>query len=86
MTVRKLKCRELIDFLERYLEGDLPEDERRVFDEHLANCPYCVDYLASYRETLRLGKNAYAGDEAAVGEEVPGELVEAIIAARDRKP
>lgn len=85
MTARKLACRELLDFIARYLDGELPEEERRVFEDHLANCPYCVDYLASYRATLRLGRAAYAGDDAEIPGDVPPELVEAIVAARDPK-
>jgi hypothetical protein len=46
-------------------------------------CPYCVDYLATYRATIHLGKRALAG-EAEILEEVPAELVDAILAARSR--
>jgi anti-sigma factor RsiW len=76
-----LSCRELIDFLAAYLDGELAPERRRSFDSHLSGCPSCVDYLASYRETIRLGKMACAPD-AALPADVPAELIDAIIAAR----
>jgi anti-sigma factor (TIGR02949 family) len=84
MSEPKLSCRELIDFLDRYLDGELSADERTRFDAHLAACPYCVDYIASYRETIRLGKRACEPD-AELPDEVPARLVEAILASRRRR-
>jgi anti-sigma factor RsiW len=81
MEKRLLTCREMIDFLARYLDGDLPDETRADFERHLSLCPPCVDYLASYRATIVVGKQACAPD-ADLPESVPAELVEAILAAR----
>ena len=35
VRIFSLKCREVIDFLDRYLDGELPERERREFEWHL---------------------------------------------------
>jgi len=78
-----LTCRELIDFLAAYLDGELAPEPRADFEAHLAVCPNCVDYLAGYRETLRLGKRACEPD-AELPADVPSELVDAILAARRR--
>jgi anti-sigma factor RsiW len=78
-----LSCRELIDFLAAYLEGELEEPVRADFERHLSRCPSCVDYLASYRETVRLGKQA-CQPEADLPTDVPPELVDAILASRPR--
>jgi anti-sigma factor RsiW len=83
MSERRLTCRELLDFLAAYLDDELPPAERAVFDRHLGVCPDCVKYLESYRETVRLGKQAFAA-EAELPGEVPEELVSAILAARAR--
>ena len=79
-----MSCREFIEFLWKYLEEDLPADERRTFDEHLAECPHCVRYLDSYRKTVSLGREAFtvAPPEGPVPTDVPEELVHAILAAR----
>ncbi len=55
-----ITCQELIDFLYLYLEDELPEDRRFEFERHLKVCPHCVDYLAQYKETIRLCEGAFA--------------------------
>jgi anti-sigma factor RsiW len=83
MKPRMLTCQELIEFLADYVEGELSSDERARFDAHLAVCPHCVDYLQGYRESVRLGQAAFA-DASAIPDEVPEELVDAILSARTR--
>jgi anti-sigma factor RsiW len=74
-------CRELIDFLGEYFDGELPRDVRLRFDEHLAACPECSAYLETYRATVRFAKDALRLDDP-VAEEVPDDLVKAIRSAR----
>jgi anti-sigma factor (TIGR02949 family) len=78
-----MTCRELIDFLAAYLDGELDPETRERFERHLSVCKSCVDYLASYRETIRLGKQACLPDDA-LPEGIPSELVDAILASRPR--
>ena len=78
-----MKCREFVEFVMEYLDGTLGESERRVFEDHVELCPPCVNYLASYRETVRLGNSVCAPDQD-LPTEVPEELVQAILAARGR--
>jgi anti-sigma factor RsiW len=77
-------CRELIDFLAAYLDGELDPASRAAFERHLSLCPACVDYLAGYRATVRLGKQACDRD-AELPADVPSELIDAILAARPRR-
>lgn len=74
----------MVDFLMDYLDGALPDPQRRCFEEHLAECPDCVTYLASYQQAVRLGKQVCAAADAAVPADVPNELIRAILAARRR--
>ena len=76
-----LTCRELTEFLDDYFAGALAADRRAVFDRHLAVCPDCRNYLASYRATVRLVKAA--GEVAMQG--VPEGLVKAVVAASEGK-
>jgi anti-sigma factor RsiW len=78
-----MTCRELVDFLMSYLDGDLPPDQRKRFEEHLSVCPLCVNYMGTYIETVRLGKAACTPLDQPVPDDVPEELVRAILAARD---
>jgi len=80
-----LTCRESVDFLADYLEDRLPEDQRVRFSGHQAACPSCVSYTRSYRDTVRLGKSVLPRREEPV-RDVPEDLVQAILAARDRRP
>ena len=47
-----LSCKELVELVTAYDEGVLPVDERTRFDEHLTECPDCVEYLAQFRRTV----------------------------------
>jgi anti-sigma factor RsiW len=76
-----VKCREFAEFLMEYLDGALGDGERRVFEGHIEDCPACVNYLESYRETVRLGSRVCGSDDD-VPPDVPEELVQAILSAR----
>ncbi len=78
-----MKCREFVEFVMEYLEGDLADEERRVFEGHIRDCPPCLTYLDTYEDTVRLGRSVCGPDDA-VPEDVPEELVQAILAARRR--
>ena len=80
---RYISCQELIDFLDRYVDGELPAPMRAKFEEHLEVCDACVDYLHSYRETIRLAAAAWRDEELAI-EDVPSQLIDAILAVRQR--
>jgi anti-sigma factor RsiW len=77
-----MTCREVSEFLADYLSEELAQPSRRSFEEHLAECPDCRAYLASYKATVELGKAAFAEDENAA---VPEQLVRAILRARSAK-
>jgi anti-sigma factor RsiW len=72
----KPTCRELIDFLDDYVAGDLPRDHAEGFEWHLARCPSCVAYVASYRDTIRAAQHACAIEI----EDVPPDVLTAILA------
>lgn len=76
-----MTCRELIEFIAEYLDGALPAPERAAFERHLAICASCRAYLASYETTIRAVKGL--ADES-VADEMPADLIEAIIKARRR--
>ena len=67
-------CRELIDFLDDYVEHRLPMARRLMFQAHLAGCRDCRAYLDSYRRTIALARQS--GAEPAP---VPEDLVRAIL-------
>jgi len=79
-----MTCREFIEFVWQYLDEKLPREQRETFDEHLAVCPGCVNYLSNYNETIRLVGKAFGGPDADLPDDVPEELITAILDARRR--
>jgi anti-sigma factor RsiW len=77
-----MTCRELADFLDRYLAGDLPAPLLTRFEHHLSRCPNCVRYLARYRDAIVLGRSAFEDLVDPVPADVPDDLVAAILSAR----
>jgi len=74
-----ITCRELITFLGDYLAGELPPAKNHEFERHLAVCDSCVQYIATYQETIRMAKSAMTAPELRI-EGVPEDLVKAILA------
>ena len=52
MTTDEMACRELVEVITDYLEGTLPAADRRRFETHLNECPFCVTYLEQMRATI----------------------------------
>jgi anti-sigma factor RsiW len=49
-----LNCRELVELVTAYLEGDLSYGERKRFDAHLSACDGCTMYVEQMRRTIEL--------------------------------
>jgi anti-sigma factor RsiW len=75
-----MTCRELVEFLDDYIAGELPRAQKQIFEEHLAECEDCENYLGSYKTAISLSKAASKDD--AVPADVPDKLVRAVLAAR----
>ena len=78
-----MNCRDLIDFLMEYVEGTLPDHQRATFEEHMQICSQCVDYIETYKKTIALTADAWNDD---CPEDIPDELIQAILAARKAPP
>ena len=86
LMLRKLPlmidCAQFENFLIDYLEGDLTDRQRAVFEFHLKICRECRDYLAAYGRTIEVGKAAFADPSADLPDDVPEDLVKAVLEAR----
>lgn len=51
---KKMACRELVELVTDYLEGNLSRRDRARFEAHIDGCPNCTRYLEQFRETIRL--------------------------------
>jgi len=52
VETEEMACRELVEIVSDYLEGKLPDGDRRRLEAHLAGCPYCDEYIAQMRRTV----------------------------------
>jgi anti-sigma factor RsiW len=70
----EMTCRELVEVVSDYLEGRLPADDTRRLEEHLGECPFCMEYIDQMRQTIAaLGELT----EDSLSPETRGELLEA---------
>lgn len=77
-----MTCRECTEFILRYLEGELAPDEQASFERHMSLCPPCERYLRQYKLTVDAGKAACAQTSPGLLDEVPEELIRAILSSR----
>lgn len=70
-----ITCKELIDFLDDYVAGDLEALRHDDFERHMKVCPSCREYVKSYRATIQMARHAYPDPTT-----LPPELMTAILA------
>lgn len=80
-----MTCREFADFIMDYMTGELPGDERALFERHLQRCPHCPEYLKQYEDSVKAGRRAFDALDDDVPVSVPDELVQAILQATRRE-
>lgn len=81
-----MKCHDFVDFLIDYLEGQLPVEQRVVFEQHLQHCACCGYYLRTYQLTIELGRSVCRCSDDVAAHDVPEALVQAILAACRQRP
>jgi hypothetical protein len=52
VAVEDVSCREVVELVTDFLEGNLAIDRRDVFERHIAMCAWCETYLYQMRHTL----------------------------------
>ena len=72
--MKPIACVSGVELLMDYLEDVLPADVRTAVDDHVAGCPRCVAFIASYLETPRILRDATAMA-------MPADLQESLLAA-----
>ncbi len=77
-----ISCSEFESFILAYLEDELAPRQKYVFKLHLKMCPECRDYLRLYRASMVLAKGALGKDREHLEEDIPEDLVKAVLAAR----
>jgi len=50
----RVKCREVVELLIDYIEGELPESKHITVQQHICGCVPCAYYLETYRTTIAI--------------------------------
>ncbi len=77
-----INCREFEEFLIDYFEDSLPKRQRLVFDIHMKICRECREYLVAFKRSIDVSKRVFADLDEELPDDVPEDLVRAIIDAR----
>ena len=55
-------CKEIGKLLSDYLDGEIDPRIRGEMDEHFADCPPCLDFLASLRSVVEASRHVHIDD------------------------
>ena len=80
-----ITCKEFDSFIQSYLDDELPDYKRTLFDRHMKICRECNEYMAAYKRTIELGNAVLNSDNDPVSEDVPESLIKAILDVRKQK-
>lgn len=72
------ECADLFARLSAYLDGELSQEECLRVEEHLRECPPCIEFLQSLRRTIGLCRNFEPGADPPP---LPGEVKQRLLAA-----
>lgn len=78
-----ITCEEFEAFIIGYFEDGLTAHQRRLFEIHLKICRECRDYLAAYKVSMEAAKQGVGDPTSMLPDEVPEDLVAAVIASRN---
>ena len=82
--MRHIVCVSGVELLMEYMEGALGPDVRAAIEAHVAACPRCEAFIASYREMPRIMRDATTIEMPA---DLEASLLAALRAARgDARP
>jgi hypothetical protein len=85
MAAENMTCREFVECVGAYYEGDLPAYQQSAFADHFAGCLTCRAYLGAYETTARLVRTALKTTDENLSDDLHEELVRSILKHRSRK-
>jgi anti-sigma factor RsiW len=79
-------CLEVFARLSEFLDGELPECDCQEIERHIADCPPCVDFVRSLRESIEASHHFHGSERVpSVPAEVQNRLKAAWAAALARR-
>ncbi len=80
----RIDCKSLEDFIVDYIDGQLPSLQRKAFIDHIKECSPCKLYVNEYQKSISVSQAAYPEVHSSNCEQMPEELVQAILATNKR--
>jgi anti-sigma factor RsiW len=77
-----ITCEEFEGFILDYLDDELPALQRTRFERHIRLCRECKQYLQAYQRTMEVSCAVFSAPEAQIPDDVPEDLIKAILKAR----
>ena len=74
-----LNCREFEDFIDDYIDSNLPASVSRKVYLHLLACGDCRSYISAYKRSIEMGKALCDKLDSEVLEDVPDELISIVL-------
>ncbi len=63
MMTEHTSCKDLIEVVMDYLDGELGAEELDELEEHLETCSNCATLVGTLRKTIQLSRQAAEGSE-----------------------
>ena len=79
-----MACKDVVQLITAYLDGDLPDDMRAEVDEHLDGCDGCRNVLAQWRTIIALAGRLTEADVDNTDEITRDRLISTIRGLRRR--
>jgi anti-sigma factor (TIGR02949 family) len=61
--VAGLRCREVLDLLDAYLDSELPHDTRAAVEAHVSSCSRCASFGDAYARVVAVIKQQGHGQD-----------------------
>lgn len=58
-----ITCQQILKALTEYLEGDLPPEEEREFEQHMQDCGSCHAFFRTYEKSTELARQTLRENE-----------------------
>ena len=55
-ATKSVTCENAIDVLSDYIDGHMDGATQAAFQTHFADCPPCLDFLATFKTTIAVSK------------------------------
>ncbi len=79
-----ITCKEFDAFIVDYLDDGLPEKQKAKFESHMRECTACREYLDAYKSSISISKHVFASLDTDLPEDVPADLITAVIDAQNQ--